>query len=169
MSNRLAPNGNYIKWSYAGADGVFLPLTVTAASEPLTMQPPLAQQTVRTDINGAVVSGPTPLPKGQLTIMDIQATATTSTPRKRIVDGADNFQGTNATLTRTVDVNVRLVTLRRTVDVKAIQGQSFYQDMTGAELRFPESPAEAETGNTLDVEIPNVWGSIGAPVYLSSP
>lgn len=169
MSNRLAPNGNYIKWSYAGADGVFLPLSVIAASEPLAMQAPLVQQVVRTEIIGGLVSGPTPLPKGKLTIMDIQATATTSTPRKRIVSGADGFRGTNSTITRTVDTAVQLVTLRRTVDVKSIQGQSYYQDMTGTEMRFPESPAEAETGNTQDVEIPQVWGEIGAPVYLSSP
>ena len=169
MSNRLAPNGNYIRWSYAGADGVFLPLSVIAASEPLTMQYPLATQTVRTDIVGGLVSGPAPLPKGKLQIMNIQATATTSTPYNRIVAGADGFTGTNATLTRTVDVNVRLVTLRKTVDVKSIQGQSFYQDFTGAELRFPADVAEADTGNTLDVSIDNVWGTVGTPVPLSSP
>lgn len=169
MSNRLAPNGNYIRWSYAGADGTFLPLSVISVSEPLTMQVPIVQQVVRTDIVGGLVSGPTPLPKGTITIMNIQATATTSTPYNRIVGGADGFTGTNNTLTRTVDTNFRLVTLRKTVDVVSIQGQSFYQDFTGAELRFPEGVAEAETGNTLEVQIANVWGSIGTPVYLSSP
>lgn len=168
MSNRLAPNGNYIRWSYAGANGVFLPLQVMAASEPLLMQVPLAQQAVRTEIVGGVVSGPAPLPTGTLTIMNIQATATTSTPYKRIVGGADGFTGTNNTLTRTVDTDVRLVTLRKTVNLKNIQGQSYYEDFTGAELRFPANVAEAETGNTLEVTIANVWGTISSPVYLAS-
>lgn len=166
MSQRLAPNGNYIRWSYAGADGVFLPLQVSAAAEPLAMQPTRTDQTVRQDIVGALVQV-NPLSVGSLTLMNIQATATTSTVYERIVNGADGFTGTNGSITRTVDTSLRLVTLRKTVNLKNIQGQSYYQDFTGTLLSFPENITEADTGNTVQVTL-TVYGAIGAQVPVSS-
>jgi hypothetical protein len=168
MSIRIAPNGNYYRVEYIGSSGgAYRPLSVSAASLPLAVQPELAEQQVRKDIVGGVISKQ-PLAMGSMTIMDVQPTATQYTAYQEIVEGAGGVTGTNSTISRTVDTSIRLVTLRVVVDVKSIQGVSYYYTITGAQLQFPPQRAEADTGNTLDVQI-KVWGDVGAPVYGATP
>lgn len=165
MSNRIAPNGNYWRFEYAGADGLYKPIAVTAAARPITVQPDLVDQVVRGQITGAVFTMQ-PIAEGSITILDISPTPTTYTMRQEIVDGAGGFTGTNSTITRTVDSDIRLVSLRATCNMRNLQTPSFYIVYTGVECHFPKSPAEADTGNTLEVAL-KVYGSIGDPVYLA--
>lgn len=164
MSNRIAPNGNYWRFEYAGADGLYKPIAVTAASRPITVQPDLVDQEVRGEITGAVFSK-RPIAEGSITVLDIAPTATTYTMRQEIVDGAGGFLGTNGTITRTVDSDMRLVSIRATCNMRNLQTASFYQIFTGVECHFPKSPAEADSGNTLEVTL-RVFGAIGDPVFI---
>lgn len=165
MSNRIASNGNYWRYEYAGADGLFKPIPVTAASRPITVQPDLVDQTVRGQITGAVFTMQ-PIAEGSLTMLDIAPTATSYTMQQEIVDGAGGFTGTNGTITRTIDSAVRLVTIRATCNMRNLQAAPYYILYTGVECHFPKSPAEADTGNTMEVPL-KVYGSISDPVFLA--
>src|SRR5690349_54471 len=142
MAGRLAPNKNYYRLQFAGADGVFRDLVWTAWAEPLAMQPTMTDQQVRKDIVGNVITLQ-PLPKGSIELMNIQSTPLQASPYDLIVNGAQGFTGTNISNTlRQADTSVRQVTLRKTVNLRNIQGASYYQDYNQVEFRFPENVTE---------------------------
>lgn len=164
MSNLLAPNGNYARYEYAGLDGVWRPLIVTAAAEPQQMQIEKEDQTVRGITRGALMKSQ-PLPSGSLTMLNLPPTPTSYTPRQHIVEGLGGFQGTNSTLTLDVDTSDRLVSIRQTWNLTNLQTASYYVLWTGVDMMFPSSPSEADSGNTLEVPI-KIYGSIGQPVFI---
>tara|TARA_R110000868_G_scaffold43188_1_gene145721 strand:+ start:632 stop:1126 length:495 start_codon:yes stop_codon:yes gene_type:complete len=164
MSNILAPNGNYSSYEYAGLDGVFRPLIVTAASTPQAMQIEKEDQTVRGNVRGALKKSQ-PLPTGSLTMLDIAPTPTSYTPRQHVVEGLGGFNGTNSTLTLDVDTSDRLVTIKQTWNNTNLQMPSYYVLWTGVDLMFPASPSEADSGNTLEVPI-KIYGTLGQPVFI---
>lgn len=161
---RVAPNGNYWRYEYAGLDGVFKPLPVKAAQRPTTQQRELVDVPLRGIIQGAVV-GNQPLAAGSLTVLDIQPLPTLPTAYDEIVNGANGFTGTNSTIEKQVDTDLRLVTLRITYDARNIKGGSYYQDCTGTLLRFAASPQEADDGSTWEATV-TVYGAVGPQVYI---
>ena len=160
MSNRIAPNGNYWRYQYAGAAGTFFTMPVVAAGRLATMQAEVEDQIIRGQTIGSLFKNQ-PLPTGTFTVLDIQPEPTTPSMHDHIVDGAGGFTGTNATITNSCDSIIRLVTLRVTCDMRNIQQGGYYQDITGVELRFAASPTEADSGNTWEITS-KVYGSIGA-------
>lgn len=164
MSNRIAPNKQYWRWEYCGGDGVYYPIPSLDQARPNTMQIELTDQVVRGYTVGAIFTNQ-PIPSGSITVLDIQPTATTPTMYQHIVLGTNGFTGTNSTITSTVDVGMRLVSIKGTCNLRNIQGQSFYQIWTGVACMFEPSPSSQDSGDTWTVNM-KVYGAMGDPVYL---
>lgn len=164
MSNRIAPNGNYWRYEYAGLDGVYKPMPVTAAGRITTVMAELTDQVIRGQTIGAVFTNQ-PLPTGSFTVLDIQPTPTSYTMHDEIVDGAGGFTGTNNTLTNAVDTTIRLVSIRATCDLRPIQGVAFYLVWSGVRCMFSPSPAEQDSGSTWEITT-TCYGGVASPVYL---
>lgn len=163
----LAPNGYLTTLKYRGADGIWRDLDLLAFTKPLPMQVELVAQEQQANTVGWV-PGKQPVSTGKFTIRDVQPSATGFTFFEAMHSrgNASSFVGTNDSITnRVIPSGIIAVDLMIIEDLSRIQQASRYQIVTGCICRTPPNPSEADSGNTLEVDV-TVAGTFGALVLL---